>query len=105
MLYRGTTPTITFNITSDIDYAEIAEIWITFKSTSVERNYVYTDGEVIVDEENHQFSIEMTQNDTLQFPKGMMEVQIRLLMSNGKSYASKIMTIQIKNILKGGIIE
>ena len=40
-MYRGTTPTITLELDTDVSLADLAEIWVTFKTPNAEVNKTF----------------------------------------------------------------
>ena len=108
MIIRGTTPTISFNINSEIDLNEVAEVWITFKtkpgSSVKEITFTKSDDEVIVDAANNRLTLMLSQEQTLEFTAVTYNIQIRLRMNDGLAYASKIIDEPIGKVLKDGVI-
>ena len=110
MIIRGTTPTLTFNVKNEqMDLAEIAEVWITFKSKAgvrlVEKTYDIND--VTIDATEKTITLSLSQEDTLEFvnaPNGEMLVQVRLRMNDDMAFASAIIETSIGQILKDGVI-
>lgn len=103
-MYRGTTPSITFHINTELNLNEIVECWVTFKSKSSNKIQTYTLDDLILDSEEKTITITMTQEDTLYFSPGTVEVQIRLRTSDDLAYASNIKELDINRILKDGEI-
>ena len=106
MIIRGTTPSITFHINTELDLAEIAEIWITFKSKfgSEINEKTFTKEDVTIDAENNNINLFMTQDDTLAFSDNPYNIQIRLRTNDNMAYASSILEEPIGKILKDGVI-
>lgn len=106
MIIRGTTPTISFNINTELDLAEIAEVWVTFKTRpgSIPREKTYTKDDVVIDAENSRINLYLSQEDTLYFTNTPYNIQIRLRMNDDMAYASSIIEEQIGRILKDGVI-
>ena len=104
-LIRGTTPTITFEVTSEMDLTKLTEIWFTLQDsmTSEDKTYKLSDNNVVVDSENMTISVQLTQDDTLEF-KSNICVQIRALDEDGLAYASPVLDVALSDILKGGVI-
>lgn len=103
-MYRGTTPSLTFNIKTELDLTEIAECWVTFKSKQSNKVQTYTFDDLIIDSEAKTITITLTQEDTLYFSPGTVEVQIRLRTTDDLAYASNIKELDIGRILKDGEI-
>ena len=103
-MYRGTTPSITFNIKTDIDLDELAVCYITLKS--VDKNIVetYDLDDIIVDSQLKTLTIALSQEETLAFARGVIYVQIRLRTNDDLAYASQIKELRMNDILKDGVI-
>lgn len=101
-MYRGTTPTLTFKLNTDIDLTTLEEAWITIKGEDKEKTYTLDDFFVDIDE--HSFVLSLTQTDTLYFCAGRLYVQIRLRTDDGNAYASNVKQINLDYILKDGVI-
>lgn len=103
-MYRGTTPSITFNIKTDIDLDELAVCYITLKS--VDKNIVetYELDDIIVDSQLKTLTIALSQEETLAFARGVIYVQIRLRTNDDLAYASQIKELRMNDILKDGVI-
>ena len=105
MITRGTTPTISFHINTELDLAEIAEIWITFKAKIGKPDEkTYTKDNITIDSETGNINLFLSQPETLSFTDNPYQVQIRLRMNDDLAYASTILEIPIGKILKEGII-
>ncbi len=101
-MYRGTTPTLIYNINSNLDLNGMLQIWVTLKTLMYEKTFSKDD--IIVNNENKTLTIELSQEDTLNFYGSNVETQVRFLDSNRKAYASNIKKIILDNILKEGVI-
>ena len=105
-IIRGTTPTITYKITSQVDLTTLSEIWLTVadKLTTAKKTYKLSDNEVTVDNEAKTISAVMSQADTLLFKSQTVQVQIRAKDTSDKSYATDISDVPLATILEGGVI-
>ena len=103
-MYRGTTPTFTFKVNTDIDLTEIAECWITFKSRLGNREKTFDSSDITVDPVEKTLTVVMTQDETLYFSSGTVDVQIRIRTNDDLAYASDIKEVIMKRILKDGEI-
>lgn len=106
-IIRGTTPTLTFNVKNEqMDLANIAEVWITFKTKAgvkpVEKTYDIND--VTIDAAEKTITLSLSQEDTLAFANSNMLVQVRLRMNDDMAFASSIIETTIGHILKEGVI-
>lgn len=96
---RGTTPTNTFKV--DIDLREAAVMYITYSQL----------GKTIVEKEIQDITIEedtlsvtLTQEETLAFCAGEVEVQIRARFPGGLAVESEIKKTTAERVLKEGVI-
>lgn len=98
-LRRGTTPINTFDV--DVDLRE-ATVYVSYAQR----------GALIVDKTNDNLSITenqiivtLSQEDTLKFKPGEVDIQIRYVKANGIADASNIIKTTVDQILKNGVIE
>ena len=105
-IIRGTTPTITYKITSAVDLTTLSEIWLTVadKLTTAKKTYKLSDNEITVDNEAKTISAVMSQVDTLLFKSPTVQIQIRAKDTSDKSYATDISDVPLATILEGGVI-
>ena len=106
-IIRGTTPSLTFHVKDEtLDLTEIAEIWITFKSKAGvnPKEKTFNIDDVVIDNENHTITLNLTQDDTLDFMVNDILVQLRVRFNNNMAYASSIIETTIGRILKEGVI-
>ena len=102
IMRRGTTPTLTIAVTG-IDVSDLKTIKVTFE----QRGKIVTKetADVSVDTENNAISVPFTQEDTLFFGEGFINVQIRGLLADGvTAIASKIKQVSMEDILLDGVI-
>lgn len=100
-MYRGTTPTLKFNIDSElIDLNTIKEVWISFDNPT---KTTFTKKDVIIDAENKQILLTLSQSDTLKF-SGKVGVQLRFLTEDDMAFATPVQTVQFEGLIKGGVI-
>lgn len=103
-MYRGTTPTITFKIDTDLDLDDLAVCYVTMKSQVNNKTKEYTLSDLVVDSIAKTLTLAMDQDDTLYFVPGSVQVQIRLRTNDDLAYASDIKTINFKQVIKNGVI-
>lgn len=105
-IIRGTTPTLTFRIRSNIDLSEVAELWITFRTMpgTRQREKTFTLEDVSIDPDAKLVILTLSQEDTLSFGETMTQIQMRLRTNDDMAYASKIIETCIGRILKDGVI-
>ncbi len=98
-MFRGTTPNNIFEV--DIDCTDAEEIYITysqFQQVIIEK----TIEDVTVTAET--ITVLLTQEDTLLFRPGEVEIQIRVKYPDGKAMACDIIKTTAKRVLKEGVI-
>ena len=96
---RGTTPTHVFSVDADLTSADA--IYITYRQN--QKNILEKTIEDITVTEK-KIETQLTQQETLMFQKGEVEIQIRVKMPDGSAYASQIMKVPVEMILKEGVI-
>lgn len=101
-MYRGTTPTLYLELDTELDLSDIAEMWVTFKSPTIEMTKSLS--EVIFDSETNIVTVTLSQEETLQMFNGKVDVQVRLRTNSGLAYATDIQEVEIGRILKEGVI-
>lgn len=98
-MYRGTTPTNKFML--DIDLQDAVVIYITYKQNNktilekTKEDIEFGDGYI---------SVELTQEETLEFKERPISIQIRARFADGKAIASNIIKTTVNNVLKEGAI-
>ena len=106
-MIRGTTPIHVFNKLPVIS-AEIAEIWITYCQHGKEILNKTKESGIFVDNEEEEScyaEVHLDQEDTLKFTQGPATVQVRLLLVDGTAMATDEVPLDIKRIVKNGIIQ
>lgn len=101
-MYRGTTPTLYLELDTELDLTNIAEMWVTFKSPTVELTKTFS--EVAFDTETNVITVTLSQEETLQLFNGTVDVQVRLRTQSNLAYATDIVGVEIGRILKEGVI-
>lgn len=100
-MFRGTTPTIFLTLDTELPLDNLAELWVTFKSSMVEITKQLN--EVEVNTETKVVKVNLSQEETLKLYNGSCDVQVRFKIGN-LAYASTIAKINIERILKEGVI-
>lgn len=95
---RGTTPTLIFTVPYAAE--EISAAYITFAQYG-KTVFEATDEAEIADE---QISVTLTQAQTLLLRPEKVSVQLRLRLAGGQAVASQIISIDVADILKEGVI-
>lgn len=103
-MFRGTTPSIAFQITSEFDLTTLKEVWITLKTWETEKTFEYSKNQITVDIDSQTLTILLTQEDTLAFEDGTVEVQMRVLDTSDFSYSTEVFEVEMERILKDGVI-
>lgn len=101
-MYRGTTPTLSLKLETDISLADLAELWATFKTQTVE--VTKTLSEVTIDDAQKIITVQLSQEDTLKLNASECQVQVRFRTQNDLAYATSIASVNIGQILKNGEI-
>ncbi len=97
-MYRGSTPTHTFQV--NVDLRE-AVIYITYQQG--EKNILEkTGGDLTVYRD--RILCFLSQEDTLRFSKGQAKAQIRYRLPDGTAGVSKTVSLSVTDILKDGVI-
>lgn len=89
---RGTTPTLSFNFGEDFDYSLVEKAELTIRQNRKKIIYDLDKGEDCL-------FLDLDETDTLQYVEGFIELQIKLLLTNGKVVATDIQKLFVKDIL------
>lgn len=97
-MIRGSTPTHTFNC--NLDPELINKVRVLYSQNNVlvlkkEGADCIKDGQKVV--------VKLTQEDTLAFKEGKVEIQLRVLTSTGESIPSKIYTVGVSRLLENEV--
>lgn len=103
-MIRGTTPVLTFKINTELDLSEVSKAEITFKSENGMKERTWGETELAIDPVENKIQMQLTQEDTLYFSTGKIDIQLRIKLDNDMVYASKIVTSTLDKILKEGVI-
>lgn len=101
-MYRGSTPIIRLKILTEIEFREIEALEMVLSSTNNQK--VATLDDVVVDEDNKTIALQLSQEDTLAFNAGPIEIQLRVRFRNDKTWVSPIKKTTMNRILKGGVL-
>ena len=98
---RGTTPTHIFTLPQGMQTSTFSDVYITYSQM----------GRVVTEKEKddltiaeNEIRVTLTQEDTLQFLPGKVEIQIRVKTVSGNAFASDIVVTSAQKILKDGVI-
>lgn len=97
---RGTTPTLKIKV-NGANIQQFSKIYVTFRQGETE--VTKTNEEIDIKE--NVLSIWMSQEDTLKFVHGHVDVQLRAVTESGVAVASGIKMLFMDEILKEGVIE
>ena len=100
-MVRGTTPTFRLSIDSDIDLTEMDNVYATFQQGEYLVTKTGEDIEVLPQEVDVYFS----QEETLMFNKGTVDIQLNWTFENGKRACSNIVNTYIGENLVGEVLE
>lgn len=100
-MYRGTTPTLYIEV-EGVEVTKLTSIYLTIKQNTKE--LTAREGAITINEEENRLEVPLTQEETLEFNDGYVNVQLRAMIGN-KAVASDIKTVPIEHILKEGVIE
>ena len=95
---RGSTPVNVFDV--DVDLTG-ATIYITYRQNGV--NIIEKTGQDI-SVTSKDLTVSLSQEETLTFTEGVVEIQIRYVFPDGSADASNIMRVSAERILKDGVI-
>ena len=100
-MYRGTTPQLEVIVTG-VDFAEVAELWLTIGQNG--RPIINKDLEDLTIEDNTIY-VTFTQEDTLALRAcSSTYLQLRVLMNDGTAIATPVKKLNVNEIIKEGII-
>lgn len=103
-MYRVTTPVHTFTL--PIDTSELAEIQVTYRQGNKVLVKHYQDNTIpngMTLNEDHVI-VMLTQQETKNFSKGAVSIQLRALTLSGRAYASQIFKITANDTLNEEIL-
>lgn len=103
-MYRGTTPTLSIKVNSNLDLEDMKEIWVTIKN--INKELTLDKGRITIQttEDETRLIVQLTQKETLDFINGKANLQVRFLTESELAYASNIKEISINAILRDGEI-
>ena len=105
---RGTTPTLTLSI-DNADLSTLKNMYITFSQETRKLIKVYQAGsdnnQIEIDVENSEVAVSLTQDETLNFKPGPVDIQVRYTNNADSAYATNIVRIDMGRILQEGVIE
>lgn len=103
-LIRGTTPTITINVTNeDLDLSTVSQIWV-YIAQQNKAKVNKTIEDVTIDAENKTITLRLEQADTLALRAGDCYFQIRMLLEDTTALATIAQKLTVVEVYKGGEI-
>lgn len=103
-MYRGTTPTLIFNFNEEADLSDVSACWVTISNLLRTKVKDYSLDDIEINNEDKTISLALTQEDTLYFSQGTIQIQVRLKNSDEMAYASNIVQTTMQEIIKEGEI-
>ncbi|RHC58347.1 hypothetical protein DW839_01975 [Enterocloster bolteae] len=98
---RGTTPTITLTL-NEVDLTSLKSVYVTFcQSGKMLTKQSGTEGVEITE---HTVSVSLSQEETLRFTPGTVEVQLRGLTNGGDAFATNVARVAVKEVLLKEVI-
>ena len=77
-MYRGTTPTLYLELDTELSLDNLAEVWVTFKTSTSEVTKTLED--IGIDDKT--LIVHLSQEDTLKLYNGSCDVQVRFRLDN-----------------------
>lgn len=107
-MIRGTTPTFTLNMLDEtLDLRQAVNVYATFRQR--ETQLTKTDLDITVTQEaeylRNTVLVYLTQEESLKFNAGSIEVQLNWTYADGSRACSNIVTIAVSNNLEGRVLE
>lgn len=100
---RGTTPELVFECKDkSINLEAFTQIWLTISGAKYKQTFDIN--ELRIDNVDKKISIRLTQEQTLMFPTGTVNVQLRFRQGD-RAYSTGIMNVEVNSILNEGVIE
>lgn len=100
-MIRGTTPTFQLLIDESVDLTQTDHVYATFKQDCFMLTKTGEDIEV----SEHQVDVYFSQEESLKFRKGAMDVQLNWTFQNGKRACTNIVSVKIGENLINGVLQ
>lgn len=97
---RGTTPTLKIKV-KGIDVSRLTSMYITIKQG--DREITKENSDISI-EDDGILSVWLSQEDTLTFTKGHVDIQLRAMTDNGVAIASQIEMVFVQRTLNEDVI-
>ena len=103
-MIQGTTPTFSFTLPFDVDAVKSAEFTIEYFSGSKKSLILKEKADGV--HEGSRMTFQLSQEETLKLPaNSWVNVQLRVLTVDGKALATSPGRVEIKKLLKEGVIK
>ena len=101
-MYQGTTPAITFNVLN----ADVSAMtpFVSFKYGSKVLTKTGSDVQMAYGDNKTTVVCCLTQEETLEIPKGTVKIQARFIDSNNQAYATNKAPIQVEDVIYREVI-
>ena len=100
-MFRGTTPTYIFKTPSSVDLTQATKVYVTFAKTNGTLIMTKTDEDLEIS--STQVEVYLTQEETLSFPNGQVEIQLNWLYQVGdkvkRATSTKMLITAEQNLL------
>ena len=100
---RGTTPTLELTLTG-VEAIAADTLYVTLKQSHIEITKTNSDLSIEDGDSESVINLYLSQQETLSLRKGTCEIQVRGINALGDAWASDIAAINIKEILRDGVI-
>lgn len=100
MLNRGDTSTFLWELDTELDFTDVADIWFTMSTPLKSKTWTLND--LVVDAENKTVEYTLTEKESLYFNSGEAEVQLFFLTNDGQRLSTDIFKVNIGRVLNGG---
>ena len=98
---RGTTPTYTFTMPQGVDLTHASKVYVTFAQLDDTLIITKSDEDLVIT--SSKVEVYLTQEETLSFPNGQIQVQLNWLYEEGgktkRACSQKMQIIAQKNLL------
>lgn len=98
---RGTTPTIILTV-NGVDLTSLKSVYVTFCQSG--KMLTKQSGNEGVEITEHTVSVSLSQEETLRFTPGTVEVQLRGLTNGGDAFATNVAKVAVKEVLLKEVI-
>lgn len=102
-IYRGTTPTIKLRVKNkDFDMTAIDVCHVTIQNANGKNQKIFENPDI--DTDLKIISVELSQQDTLDYEYGNINIQLRIKLNNGHVITHPIITTTMNRILEEAIL-